>query len=111
MWYWVVNDQATPLSTVKAQYDYDASAPGELSIVDGETLQVYERDEDWILVETASKGGKHRVGYVPANYVEDVSEDDSILRIDTEFLPCIDRRDRGGVQRSRRPFSVCNHHS
>lgn len=64
-------EKATPLGTVKAQYDYDASAPGELSIVDGETLQVFERDEDWILVESQLKGGKCKVGYVPANYVED----------------------------------------
>ncbi|KAG8834318.1 cytoskeletal protein binding protein [Serendipita sp. 399] len=65
-------EKATPLSTVKAAYDYEASATGELTITDGEILKVHERDEEWILVEgSGSKQGSFKVGYVPANYVEE----------------------------------------
>src|ERR1700743_3750073 len=72
--------QAQPLSTVKAAYDYAASAPGELSIADGQPLEVYERqpDEDWILVQSANSTSHDdagnaivEVGYIPANYVEE----------------------------------------
>ncbi|KAG8821342.1 cytoskeletal protein binding protein [Serendipita sp. 401] len=66
------NSQATPISTVKAAYDYEASAAGELTITEGEVLQVHERDEEWILVEAkGDKPNSHKVGYVPANYVEE----------------------------------------
>jgi hypothetical protein len=41
-------------------------------MTDGQVLNVFEREEDWILVE-AENQGKYFVGYVPANYVEDVS--------------------------------------
>lgn len=62
--------QTEPNSTVKALYDYEAAAPGELSIVEGETLSVYDKDDDWLLVKCERDGGK--VGYVPGNYVEEV---------------------------------------
>jgi len=75
------NKQAQPLSTVKAAYDYTASAPGELTVADGQLLEVYERqpDEDWILVQSTNPASHDatgnpilEVGYVPANYVEEV---------------------------------------
>jgi SH3 domain len=70
--------QAQPLSTVKAAYDYTASAPGELTITDGQTLEVHERpaDDDWILVQSKDPAAGNdlvEVGYVPATYVEEVS--------------------------------------
>ncbi|PVG01079.1 hypothetical protein CPB86DRAFT_812654 [Serendipita vermifera] len=63
-------EKAEPISKVKAAYDYEANAQGEISMTDGQLLNVFERDEDWILVE-AENQGKYFVGYVPANYVEE----------------------------------------
>ncbi|KAI6035342.1 hypothetical protein F5J12DRAFT_902166 [Pisolithus orientalis] len=56
---------------VKALYDYDASAPGELSIKEDEHLLVFDREDDWILVQSQKEGG--RAGFVPGNYVEEYS--------------------------------------
>lgn len=58
---------------MKAQYDYEATAQGEISIEEDWILSVYEREDEWILVKS-NQAGKIAVGYVPANYVEDVSE-------------------------------------
>jgi hypothetical protein len=55
---------------VKALYDYDAAAPGELSIKEDEILLVFDREDDWILVQSQKEGG--RAGFVPGNYVEEV---------------------------------------
>ena len=60
--------QAEHSSVVKAQYDYDAVAQGELSLKEEQTLLVFGEEEDgWLLVQEQD-GGK--VGYVPGNYVE-----------------------------------------
>ena len=56
---------------MKAQYDYDAAAEGELSLKEDQTLLVFGDEEDgWLLVQEEG-GGK--VGYVPGNYVEVIS--------------------------------------
>ena len=56
---------------MKAQYDYDAAAQGELSLKEDQTLLVFGDEEDgWLLVQEEG-GGK--VGYVPGNYVEVIS--------------------------------------
>ncbi|KAF8655285.1 hypothetical protein AX16_003184 [Volvariella volvacea WC 439] len=60
-------EQAEHKSVVKALYDYDATAPGELSIKEDEVLLVFDTEEEWILVQ-AKDGSK--AGYVPGNYVE-----------------------------------------
>lgn len=62
--------QTEPISLVKALYDYEAAADGELSITEGEALSVYDKDDDWLLVKCERDGGK--VGYVPGNYVQEV---------------------------------------
>ena len=62
--------QLEPTSVVKALYDYEAVAPGELTVTEDESLAVYGTDEDWLLVKSERDGGK--VGYVPGNYVEEV---------------------------------------
>ncbi|KIK93500.1 hypothetical protein PAXRUDRAFT_144937 [Paxillus rubicundulus Ve08.2h10] len=62
-------EQAEHTSSVKALYDYDAAAPGELSIKEGEILLVFDREDDWILVQSQKEGGK--AGFVPGNYVEE----------------------------------------
>lgn len=53
---------------MKAQYNYDSAAEGELSLKEDQTLLVFGDEEDgWLLVQEEG-GGK--VGYVPGNYVE-----------------------------------------
>lgn len=64
-------EPAPHTSVVKALYDYDASAPGELSIKEDEHLLVFDREDDWILVQSQKEGG--RAGFVPGNYVEEYS--------------------------------------
>lgn len=61
---------AEHFSIVKAQYDYDAAAEGELSVEEDQILLVFDTEEDgWLLVQD-KVGGK--VGYIPGNY-KDVS--------------------------------------
>ena len=60
--------QADHTFVVKAIYDYDASAPGELTIKEDETLLVFNAEEEWLLVQSQKEGGK--AGFVPGNYVE-----------------------------------------
>jgi hypothetical protein len=66
----VCTTQATQISIVKALYDYDANAPGELSIKEDDVLRVFSKEDEWLLVQTDKAGGK--AGFVPANYVEEV---------------------------------------
>jgi hypothetical protein len=60
---------------VKALYDYEAAAPGELTVTEDEILLVFETEQDWLLVQSQKAGGK--AGYVPGNYVEAYSEEES----------------------------------
>jgi hypothetical protein len=53
---------------VKALYDYDAAAPGELTVKEDEILLAFDREDDWLLVQSQKNGGK--AGFVPANYIE-----------------------------------------
>lgn len=69
--------QATHISTVKALYDYEPAAPGELAVQDGEILLVFETEQDWLLVQSQKEGGK--AGFVPGNYVEAYSQESSPL--------------------------------
>lgn len=59
---------------MKALYDYEASAPGELTVHENDILLVFETEEDWLLVQDSQTEG--RAGYVPGNYVEVVDEDE-----------------------------------
>ena len=63
--------QAEPIQVVKVLYDYDATQPTELTVKEDEVLHVYDKDEEWLLVASQSEEG--RVGYIPGNYVEEVS--------------------------------------
>ena len=55
---------------MKAQYDYAASSPGEITIKEDQVLLTYGPEEEgWILVLDEENG---RAGYVPANYIEEV---------------------------------------
>jgi hypothetical protein len=53
---------------VKALYDYEANAPGELSVKEDDVLLVFDKEDAWLLVQIQSDGGK--AGFVPENYVE-----------------------------------------
>ena len=63
--------QAEHTSVVRTLYDYEATAPGELSVVEEEVLWVFETDDDWLLVQHSTDP---KAGYVPGNYVEVVDE-------------------------------------
>ena len=53
---------------MKVQYDYDATAEGELSVKEDQLLLVFGPEEDgWLLVQDKVGG---QVGYVPGNYIE-----------------------------------------
>lgn len=55
-------------------YDYEATAPGELSVHEDDIFYVFFNEEDWILVQDSKVEG--RAGYIPGNYVEVVDEED-----------------------------------
>ncbi|KAJ7047396.1 hypothetical protein C8F04DRAFT_1058665 [Mycena alexandri] len=67
-------EPAVHTSVVKALYDYEATAPGELSITEDQVLLVFDTEEEWLLVQTGDDGGK--AGFVPANYVEATSAEE-----------------------------------
>ena len=71
-----VSPQAEHISVVKALYDYEAQQSGELSVTEDEMLYVFDKDDDWLLVQSQKEGGK--VGYVPGNYVEEVRPDSPV---------------------------------
>ncbi|KAF8974749.1 hypothetical protein BDZ97DRAFT_2053254 [Flammula alnicola] len=66
-------EQAEHTSVVRALYDYDATAPGELSLHEDDMLLVFDTEDDWLLVQNSKVEGK--AGYVPGNYVEVVDEE------------------------------------
>ena len=53
---------------MKALYDYEANAPGELSVNVNDVLLVFDKEDAWLLVQSQAEGGK--AGFVPENYVE-----------------------------------------
>lgn len=53
---------------MKALYDYEANAAGELSVKEGDVLLVFDKEDAWLLVQSQAEGGK--AGFVPENYVE-----------------------------------------
>ena len=55
---------------MKALYDYEASAPGELSVKEDEVLFAFDSEDEWLLVQTDKDGGK--AGFIPVTYVEEV---------------------------------------
>ncbi|EJT97499.1 hypothetical protein DACRYDRAFT_119198 [Dacryopinax primogenitus] len=68
-------EEVQPVGIVKALYDYEANANGELSIKEGDVLIMYEKEDDWILVKGDQRDSK--VGFVPATYVEDHNPDEA----------------------------------
>ncbi|KAI0796812.1 hypothetical protein C8Q75DRAFT_802490 [Abortiporus biennis] len=66
-------EPAQHASVVKALYDYEPTQPSELSVKEDDILYVFDRDDDWLLVQKHDDDS--RVGYVPGNYVEETDED------------------------------------
>ncbi|ORX52418.1 hypothetical protein DM01DRAFT_1384111 [Hesseltinella vesiculosa] len=65
-------EEVTPVGMVRAEFDYDAQQEEELSIIEGQEMWVYERDDpDWFLVKLDTGD----LGLVPSNYVQDIDED------------------------------------
>jgi hypothetical protein len=58
---------------VKALYEYEATAPGELTIHEDDVLLAFDMEEEWMLVQSQKEG--EGAGFVPGNYVEAMSED------------------------------------
>ncbi|KZT62262.1 hypothetical protein CALCODRAFT_490018 [Calocera cornea HHB12733] len=67
-------EEVEPVGIVKALYDYDANAEGELSVKEGDVLIVYDKEDDWILVKGDQRDSK--VGFVPGTYVQDHNPDE-----------------------------------
>ncbi|KAI6003953.1 hypothetical protein EDD15DRAFT_2507424 [Pisolithus albus] len=82
-------EPAPHTSVAKALYDYDAVAPGELTIKEDEHLLVFDREDDWILVQSQKEGGK--AGFVPGNYVEEYSGEEQEPHSPTPAEPVLSR--------------------
>ncbi|KAI9217194.1 hypothetical protein BC828DRAFT_418310 [Blastocladiella britannica] len=63
-------DEPVALYAATAVYDYDATAPDELTVYEGSPLDVLqELADDWVVVRMATDQGNY-YGIVPGNYVE-----------------------------------------
>ncbi|KAF8558937.1 hypothetical protein OG21DRAFT_1503895 [Imleria badia] len=78
-------EQAEHTSIAKALYDYEAAAPGELSIREDEILMVFDREDEWMLVQSQKDGGK--TGFVPGSYVEEFSGEEQVREPEPELEP------------------------
>ncbi|CCF49813.1 hypothetical protein NDA11_004326 [Ustilago hordei] len=74
-------EEAEPIRLSRALYDYEAQTEDELSMAEDELLRVYESDGVWLLVKKQGNdplsGGEGRLGYVPANYVDEAEAVDT----------------------------------
>ena len=74
-------EEAEPIRLSRALYDYQAQTEDELSMAEDELLRVYESDGVWLLVKKQGddplSGGEGRLGYVPANYVDEAEAVDT----------------------------------
>lgn len=77
-------EKAPHKSVVKALYAYEASAPGELTVDEDEVLHSFDSEDDWLLVQTESGGG--RAGFIPVTYVEEVRNHDANLVMNNQTI-------------------------
>lgn len=81
-------EEAEPIRLSRALYDYEAQTEEELSMAEDELLRVYESDGVWLLVKKQGNdplsGGEGRLGYVPANYVDEAEA------VDTGAAPAVE---------------------
>ncbi|CAO3600027.1 unnamed protein product [Absidia cylindrospora] len=65
-------DEAEPIGTVKAMFDYQAQQEEELTFQEDDIMVLYENDDpDWFLV----KSREGQIGLAPSNYIETISSD------------------------------------
>lgn len=66
-------EPAAPLFRAYALYDYEPNGEGEIAMAENDKMNVYAKEEEWILVKLDGKenGKVPFIGYVPANYVEE----------------------------------------
>ncbi|KAI8901228.1 hypothetical protein BC833DRAFT_578422 [Globomyces pollinis-pini] len=85
-------EEATPLSTANALYDYDPQTDEEIAMREGDLVRVYEQlDEDWWYVKI-----DHDVGLVPASYVEQsqTTVESHTVAPNTVGAPAVDAEDQ-----------------
>ncbi|ELP86591.1 hypothetical protein EIN_162250 [Entamoeba invadens IP1] len=63
----VTKEQTKPLCTVQSLYDFDATQENELSLTEGDVVDVLEENGDWWYGEINGKRG-----YFPSNYVRTI---------------------------------------
>lgn len=78
-------EEAEPIRVSRALYDYDGTNDDELSIKEDELLSIFETDGDWLLVKKQTAQGQitGKLGFVPANYVDEVRTYSELLSLDT----------------------------
>ncbi|CED82923.1 Src homology-3 domain [Phaffia rhodozyma] len=62
-------EEMSPLYLARAIYAYAATNDEELTMNEDDPLQVFEKDDEWLLVKLQSDANK--LGYVPASYVQE----------------------------------------
>ena len=67
-------EEAEPIRASRALYDYMKQNEDELDMQEDEMLSVFEEKGDWLLVKKQIDGvPSGKLGFVPANYVDEVS--------------------------------------
>ncbi|KDN49560.1 hypothetical protein K437DRAFT_273215 [Tilletiaria anomala UBC 951] len=81
-------EESEPLRMSRALYYYEAQNDDELALQEDELLRVYEYEGEWLLVKKQGHDelgtGEGKLGFVPANYVDEVAAvDGGPTRVDT----------------------------
>jgi hypothetical protein len=91
-------EPAEPRRQSRALYDYAAQTDEELDLAEDALLNVFDDDDDdWLLVSYADGSHEARLGFVPKNYVDEVS---------AATWSCSVRR-RNATPRGRVPVLTC----
>jgi hypothetical protein len=74
--------QVVPSGRAQANYDFQATNDEELTIAENDILEVLDTDDpEWMLVQH-----NEQIGFVPASYVQLVSEYENILNSIRQLL-------------------------
>lgn len=70
-----------------ALHDYEPNGEGEVMMKENETMDVYLKEDERILVKIDRKGilSYPAIGYVPANYVKKAEDGGEVKRSNTLF--------------------------
>lgn len=77
-----INNNAKPVARARVLYDYDATKPKQLTIREGEILDILDESSAWWNARN-SKGGQ---GQVPSNYLEKLVDESAASIIDSQDL-------------------------